>query len=164
MIVNKFRTRAVPTVGCAYKSVSVPDTSVWIGLPTLKGLRPSRAEGIAALPARRPGFSLATPGLADGQGCSAAPSGKSEARRRRIRRKTSFRGDRHRDDARANREAARRRGICPAIPYREKLVRENGKVTATRPSRHLVSGRADASSDQVSACTPWAGLRDDGQR
>src|SRR5882757_8298312 len=45
LIVNKFRTRAVPAVGCAYKSVSVPDTSVWIGLPTLKGLR---AEGIAA--------------------------------------------------------------------------------------------------------------------
>ena len=55
-----------------YRSVFVPDTSVWIVLPTLKRLRPSRAEGIAALPARRPRFP--TPGLADGQGCSTAPS------------------------------------------------------------------------------------------
>jgi hypothetical protein len=29
-----------------YRSVFVPDTSVWIVLPTLKRLRPSRAEGI----------------------------------------------------------------------------------------------------------------------
>jgi hypothetical protein len=43
MIVNEFRTQAVPAVGCAYRSVSVPDTSVWIGRPTLKGLRPSRS-------------------------------------------------------------------------------------------------------------------------
>ena len=75
-----------------YRSVFVPDTSVWIVLPSLKRrrprarrgypdfsagaprqrLRPSRAEGIAALPARRPRFP--TPGLADGQGCSTAPS------------------------------------------------------------------------------------------
>src|SRR6266851_9037447 len=96
MIVNEFRTRAVPTVGCAYRSGSVPDTSVLIGLPTLKGLRPSPRKGSRLCPlAGR--FLLATPGLADGQGCNTAPSGKSEARRRRIRRGTSFRRDRHRD-------------------------------------------------------------------
>ena len=58
MLVNEFRARAVLAVGCAHRSVSVPDISLWIGLPTLKGRRPSRAEGIAAFPARRPGFSL----------------------------------------------------------------------------------------------------------
>ena len=73
LIVNKFRTRAVPAVGCAYKSVSVPDTSVWIGLPTLKGLRPSHGERIAALPARRPGFSLLRP---------VSPTGRDAAQRR----------------------------------------------------------------------------------
>ncbi|SRR6266498_2703420 len=75
MIVNEFRTRAVPAVGCAYRSVSVLDTSVWIGLPTLKRLRPSHGAGIAALPARRPGFPLLCPVSPKGrQGCSTAPS------------------------------------------------------------------------------------------
>jgi hypothetical protein len=73
MLVNEFRARAVPTVGCAYKSVSVPDTSVWTGLPTLKGLRPSHGEGIAALPARRPGFPLLRP---------VSPKGRGAAQRR----------------------------------------------------------------------------------
>ena len=73
MIVNEFRTRAVPAVSGAYKSVSVLDVSLWTGLPTLKGLRPSRAEGIAALPARRPGFSLLRP---------VSPTGRDAAQRR----------------------------------------------------------------------------------
>jgi hypothetical protein len=57
MIVNEFRTRAVPTRRSAARTNRLPcrAQAIWIGLPTLKGLRPSRAEGIAALPARRPG-------------------------------------------------------------------------------------------------------------
>ena len=47
-----------------YRSVFVPDTSVWIVLPTLKRLRPSRAEGIPRFFSR--GSSTAAPPLARG--------------------------------------------------------------------------------------------------
>jgi hypothetical protein len=53
---SSFRT----DVGCV-------DIGVQAGFQIPKGLRPSRAEGIALA-----GLPLATPGLADGQGCSAA--------------------------------------------------------------------------------------------
>jgi hypothetical protein len=51
MIVNEFRTRAVPAVGCAYRS------------------------GFAALPARRPGFPLLRPVSPTGRGAGQRRAG-----------------------------------------------------------------------------------------
>src|ERR1700730_283385 len=51
------------------------EQSVWIGLPPLKGLRPSRAEWITALPARLPGFSLVRPVSPTGRGATQRRAG-----------------------------------------------------------------------------------------